>query len=129
MPNVRLFSLSKDLFEDSEEFRLALEPDAQELHSIRNYLEHKYLKPHDDMWDVTKERGLNENRVDTLAFSLNVTTFEQKTFKVFRMARGALTYLSLAIHREERRKLNREPKKPRIEMTLDTWDDDWKRRD
>lgn len=41
-----LFWLSKDLFERDLGFRDAIEPDARELETIRQNLEHKYLKLH-----------------------------------------------------------------------------------
>ena len=43
-----LFWLSKDLFEDKPEFKESIEPDAKGLSDIRNHLEHKYLKLHDN---------------------------------------------------------------------------------
>lgn len=43
-----LFWLSKDLYE--ARFKEYIEPDAQELSEIRNHLEHKYLKLHEDLW-------------------------------------------------------------------------------
>ncbi|MFV1980020.1 MAG: LA2681 family HEPN domain-containing protein [Rhodothermia bacterium] len=50
LPFRGLFWLSKDLFEDREDFREAMEPDAEELSAIRHHLEHKYLKLHEDLW-------------------------------------------------------------------------------
>ena len=45
-----LFWLSKDLYENKGGFRESLEPDAQKLNEIRNHLEHRYLKLHDNLW-------------------------------------------------------------------------------
>ena len=52
-----LFWLSKDLFENAPEFRECLEPDAQELDSVRNHAEHKYLKLHENLWSGPTDEG------------------------------------------------------------------------
>jgi len=101
-----LFWLSKDLFEDNSKFKESIEPDAQELADIRNHLEHKYLKLHDDLWagPFSENGGATLVLADTSAFSLYRRKFEAKTLKLIKMARSALMYLSLAIHAEETRR-------------------------
>jgi len=122
-----LFWLSKDLFEP--DFKESIEPDAQAIYEIRNHLEHKYLKVHDDLWKRSPE---NNNRIslvlaDTLAFSTYRREFEAKTLRLLKLVRAALIYLSLAINVEEhRRAKERGPDDivPRIQ--LDIWKNEWK---
>jgi hypothetical protein len=119
-----LFWLSKDLFE--EEFRDVMDPDAQALSDIRNHLEHKYLKVHDMLFPA-QERGTFPWN-DRLAYSVYRSDFEAKTMRLLKLARAALTYVSLGMHIEESRR-SRRPKGDGLTMPiyLDRWDDDWKR--
>lgn len=127
-----LYWLSKDLFEDQKGFIESLEPDAKELSDIRNHLEHKYLKVHDDIW--AGEPKELDGLTDTLAYSIYRSDFEAKTLKLMKMARAALIYMSLTIHKEElqRAKRRNEERKNitgetiQIEMPLDIWEDEWK---
>jgi tetratricopeptide (TPR) repeat protein len=130
-----LFWLSKDLVEPKKkendrekkkaEWQDAVDPDAQKLNSIRNHLEHKYLKLHQDMWAGAEET--ESWCVDTLAHSLSLEDFTKKTVRILKMVRAALIYLALALHIEERRKTDeRDPAEKHGYMPLDVWDDDWK---
>ena len=94
-----LFWLSKDLFEDKSGFRECLEPDAQELDTIRNHAEHKYVKLHDGMWrgKDPADDPLLRLSTDVLAASLYRNDFESKALRLLKMARAALIYLSLGI--------------------------------
>ena len=67
-------------------------PDARELASLRNRIEHRFL--------TIQHYNTGSSDSDTHAF---VTTdeFIAKTMRIMRMARAALTYLSLAMYREE----------------------------
>lgn len=123
-----LFWLSKDLFEDAPEFRECLEPDAQELDSVRNQAEHKYLKLHENLWTgPTDERRAFGGRPDRLAFSVYRSHFAAKALRLLTMARAALMYLSLAIHAEERKREQTRPKKGlAFPIPVDTWEDEWK---
>jgi len=122
--------MSKDLYENAAGFKEAIEPDAAELASIRNHLEHKYLKLHEGEWagraslDDPMSRGL----VDSLAFSVYRRVFEDKTLRLLKMARCALIYLSLAIHSEElqRRRNGEGSGKTALPIFLDVWEDRWK---
>ena len=124
-----LFWLSKDLFEDAPEFRECLEPDAQELDSVRNHAEHKYLKLHEHLWSGPTDEGRAfGGRPDMLAFSVYRSHFTAKALRLLAMARAALIYLSLAIHCEERKREQARPKKGLVmPMPVDTWEDEWKR--
>jgi len=125
-----LFWLSKDLYEDKPGFKKSIEPDAQELSEIRNHLEHKYLKLHDDLWSGPPSQNNNKTSLalaDTLAFSLHRRDFEAKTLRLMKMIRAALIYLSLAIHYEEQQRAKeRDPNKVVSESPLDIWKDEWK---
>ena len=124
-----LFWLSKDLFEDDPGFKESIEPDAQKLHDIRNYLEHKYLKLHEDLWHNPSSDNDEASfaLADTLAFSMYRREFEAKTLRLIRIARAALIYLSLAVHCEEQRRAKeRKPDSIVPGMTLDVWEDEWK---
>jgi len=94
-----LFWLSKDLFENKPGFRIAIQPDAQNLSEIRNHLEHKYFKLHDEVYDPSflKSYGL----ADTLAYSIYRLDFYDKTLEIIKMVRSALIYLPLAVYCEE----------------------------
>jgi hypothetical protein len=64
---------------------------------------------------------------DDLAYSIQREDFEAKTLRVLRHARAGLVYLSLAMHREERRRAENKDITRTMPMTLDIWEDDWKR--
>jgi len=129
LPLRGLFWLSKDLYEDQPGFREAMEPDARDLAEIRNHLEHKYLKVHNEPW---MEFPGPQNRIaralsDTLAHSLRRADLETKTLRLMNMTRAAMIYLSLAIHVEEQRRAAQRPQnKYVLPMFLDLVEDDWK---
>jgi hypothetical protein len=98
-----LFWLSKDIFEDAPGFREAMEPDAQQLKNIRDHIEHKYLKVL-EFGDLPFADPFR----DKLAFTVSRQDFFRKTLRLLKMVRGALLYLTVAVHWEEReRKSNR----------------------
>lgn len=124
-----LFWLSKDLFEARHGFRECLEPDARDLQEVRNHLEHKYLKLHEDPWpgppDPSDEAAAA--LADTLAFSLRRADFEAKVLRLLKAARAALIYLSLAVHREEQFRASQRPAQAIVPpLALQLWEDDWK---
>jgi tetratricopeptide (TPR) repeat protein len=124
-----LFWLSKDLYENRPGFRESIEPDAQELSRVRNHLEHRYLKLHGDDWrgPPSDNAQVSLALADTLALSIPRREFEAKSLRLIKMARAALTYLSLAIHGEERQRAEkRDPSSIVPGMSLDVWEDDWK---
>lgn len=102
-----LFWLSKDLYENKPDFKESIEPDAQKLSLIRNHIEHKYLKIHQEFWvgSSNTERLENNLRNDKIAVSMGREEFEAKTLRLLIMVRAALIYLSLAIHHDENRRL------------------------
>ena len=123
-----LFWLSKDLHHDEPGFKESMAPDARELYEIRNHLEHKYLKLHEDYWPgAAPATEALHSLADDLAVSVYRREFEAKTLRLIKMARAALIYLSLAIHCEERqRERERRPDNILLRTPLDIWEDDWK---
>ena len=124
-----LFWVGKDLYENTPGFREAMEPDARELAEVRNHLEHKYLKLHEDFWrgPLDEPDWATRALTDTLSFSVYRYDFEEKTLRLLKMARAALIYLSLAIHQEEGRRAEaRDPEGIVPQVELETWEDEWK---
>lgn len=85
-----LYYLSKDLFD--ENFIDVALPDAQELADLRNRTEHRFLSLQNNPASVQS--------TDIHSY-ITITDFEDKTLQILSMAREALIYLSLAMHREE----------------------------
>ena len=123
-----LYWLSKDLYEYEDGFQEAIEPDARELAIIRNHLEHKYFKLHNDPWSSKQSGGRTQSReiVDSLAYSMHRKDFAVKTLRLMKIGRAALIYLSLGMHSEEKRRTNKNPKISTQQMRLATMKDDKK---
>lgn len=126
-----LFWLSKDLFENQEGFKDSTEPDARDLSDIRNHLEHKYLKLHSE--SLRSDTSVDEATPtatsfrDDLAFSLYHRDFESKTLRLLKLARAAIIYLSLSLHREEYlRREGSDSARKVVGQRLDIWRDEWK---
>jgi tetratricopeptide (TPR) repeat protein len=105
-----LFWVSKDLFDDDPGFEDALEPEAREWKDIRNGLEHRYLKLHEDYWSRPQDdyHGVSEQAVanlrDALALSRYRGDFEVNALRLLKTVRASLIYLCLAVHWEEVRR-------------------------
>ena len=84
-----LYFLSKDLFDEA--FQEVSEPDAHDLAKLRHQLEHRFLSF--QQFDV--DEGTETHRF------ISMEEFERKTLRLLAMAREALIYASLAMHREE----------------------------
>lgn len=120
-----LYWLSKDLF--LPDFREVIEPDMRALKVTRDHMEHKYLKVHEMLSFRPADDPASKLFTDTLAFSVSRAELERKTLRVLKLARAALIYLSLGMHREEeRRDAEGPPDTRRISGGFDTWDDRWK---
>lgn len=121
-----LYWLSKDLFES--DFKEVMEPDARSLHELRNHLEHKYVKVLSTMAGPSS-KSVSGAFADTLAHVVSLPDLEGKALRLLQLARSALIYLSLGMHREEARRREGAPSDmPVMPMPLDPWDDNWKRR-
>ncbi|SDC96827.1 LA2681 family HEPN domain-containing protein [Niabella drilacis] len=109
-----MYWLSKDLVEFESQFSKAILPEAQQIATIRNFIEHKSFK-------IVEygETGLTDN---DLTFQITRDEFEEKVYVLMQMARSAIMYLSFAIHIEEQKK----EKKPSIPVTFYELKDDYK---
>jgi tetratricopeptide (TPR) repeat protein len=120
LPLRGLFWLSKDFLEEKDlaaskndnappDLASVMEPDAYALRKIRNHIEHKYLKVHDFLWEISSRyQTADDPFKDRMAYSITLEVLESKTHRLLKLARSGLIYLSLAVHREERmRSMNR----------------------
>jgi len=117
-----LFWLTKDLLGNGSDFYEVIEPDAKDLVKIRNYLEHKYITI--TLYPITTEDEA-ENKSNDKTYTVWREDFVLKTFRLMKLVRAAMIYLSLGIHIEERIKSSIQ-KGIVGTMVLDTWEDDWK---
>lgn len=111
-----LFWLSKDLYEDEAGFKEALEPDARQIHVLRNQIEHQFFKLHDDRWGgnfAEAEAGAVSGPLES---SMRISDFTGKTLRILKMVRAALIYLSLSVHREESRRSEQRAGEPDISV-------------
>jgi len=90
LPLRGLYYLSKDLFDD--DFDDVALPEAKELAGLRNRIEHRYVSLQDYAASI--------NNSDIHSY-VSIDDFQLKTLRIMSMAREALVYLSLAMHREE----------------------------
>tara|TARA_R110000868_G_C10957828_1_gene768236 strand:+ start:268 stop:1797 length:1530 start_codon:yes stop_codon:yes gene_type:complete len=90
-----LYWLSKDLFEKNQEFSSTIEPEAQELAQIRNFIEHKSFK-------IT-EFGKSAIIDSGLTYVIERSEFEEKTINLMKLTRASMIYLSLGINLEEKK--------------------------
>jgi hypothetical protein len=120
-----LFWLSKDLFDPAVQD--VMEPEAKSLYLVRNKLEHSYLKVHEILIQRPPAKTIPDLWTDRLAFPVQREMFEAMTLHVFGLARAALIYLSLGMHREEQKRNKSNPKAKRVSMRLDIWRDAWRR--
>ncbi|MBI1406031.1 MAG: hypothetical protein GC145_07895 [Caulobacter sp.] len=122
LPFRGLYWLSKDLFEERGDI---LEPDVRALKNLRNHLEHRYVKVH-DMTPTPRPGVVGDIFTDTLALSIGRSDFQAKTLRVLKLARAALTYLSLGMHMEEIRREGADSHTVAGPMFFTTVRDDWK---
>jgi hypothetical protein len=91
-----LYWISKDLYENDSDFFRSILPEAQQLASIRNFIEHKSFK--------IVDMGETEIVDNGLTYQIRRHEFEQKVGILMSMARAAILNLSFAIHLEEIKK-------------------------
>jgi tetratricopeptide (TPR) repeat protein len=94
-----LYWLSKDLSEAA--FSDITEPDSRDINTVRNHLEHKYLKIHDDLFSLVPK--IDPLFTDTLAHSVTRSDLKKKTLRLLKLARAALIYLACGMSARERR--------------------------
>ncbi|WP_198317945.1 LA2681 family HEPN domain-containing protein [Achromobacter denitrificans] len=124
LPLRGLFWLSKELFDD--QLKQTTAADARELHSIRNALEHTYLRVSEG-W--AKPFMINGKSDAGFGIAIGSDELEAKAIRVMQMARSALFYISFAIGVEEQKKRLANPGQLIGSMPLYGLDDKRKRRD
>lgn len=124
LPLRGLFWLSKELFDD--QLKQTTAADARELHSIRNALEHTYLRVSEG-W--AKPFMINRANNSGFGIAIGSDELEAKAIRVMQMARSALFYVSFAIGVEERKKQLANPGQFIGSMPLYGLNDKRKRRD
>lgn len=91
-----LYWIAKDLVEDKSEFSKSILPEANEIATIRNFMEHKSFKIVDFSDTQIVDNGLT--------YQIQRSEFETKVYKLMAMARSAIINLSFALHLEELKK-------------------------
>ncbi|WP_430511622.1 LA2681 family HEPN domain-containing protein [Pannonibacter phragmitetus] len=104
LPLQGLYWLSKELFD--ENFKKTTSADAQELHAIRNALEHTYLRVFEG-W--AEPFMIGTPSASGFGIAIGSDELEAKAIRVMQIARSALCYLLFAIGYEEREKRRVEP--------------------
>lgn len=91
-----LYWLAKDLYEDDPAFQSAMTPEAQATATMRNRLEHRYVK-------VYREGAgtVFAPSADPFAYKIEERELEARASRMLKLARAALLYLALAVHVEE----------------------------
>ena len=84
-----LYFLSNDLFDEA--FKEVSEPDAADLAKLRHQAEHGFLS----FQDYVSGESTEIHRL------MAVDDFQRRTLRLLKLAREALIYVSLAMHREE----------------------------
>ncbi len=98
LPLRGLFWLSKDIYSDL--LREVAHPNAKDLDSLRNHLEHKHVKVVDSLGLMTNHSDIWN---DQLAHKVERDEFQAKTEHLLQLSRSALIYLCLAMHSKEQR--------------------------
>lgn len=124
LPLRGLFWLSKELFDD--QLKQTTAADARELHSIRNALEHTYLRVSEGWAKPFMINGINNG---SFGIAIGSDELEAKATRIMQMARSALFYVSFAIGIEEQKKRLANPDQLIGSMPLYDLDDKRKRRD
>ena len=84
-----LYFLSKDLFDKN--FKDVAEPDAASLARLRQQVEHRFLSlQHKQVGESTETHEL-----------IAIEDFQDRALRLLKMAREAMIYISLAMHREQ----------------------------
>ena len=125
-PLKALYWVSKDLSENRPEFAEAMQPDSKLLASIRNHLEHRYLKLHEEEWVGAPKDPQHSFMHDTFALSLGRSDFEKKVLRILKLVRASLIYLVCAVKIEESYRGAKSGLTPVGQIDMDAWEDDWK---
>ncbi|UII55670.1 hypothetical protein LS684_18905 [Cytobacillus spongiae] len=126
LPLIGLYWLCKDIGKQKIEHHY-IEPAIEHISKIRHHLEHRYLKVHDSvLYPITKETW--ENRDDPLAYSITVDEFKDAAMRLLAYVREGIILLSMAVHLEElRKRKDKDSDEIIMPMSMDRYDDEWKR--
>lgn len=105
-----LYFLSMDIRGNPKD--LATDPEARELADLRHALEHRFVVIHDMLLGVEPGDSARGSIV-----RVERSAFERHVLSMLQLTRSALTYLSLAMHEEERRRASerKDPEGPTIQ--------------
>ncbi len=121
MDNLALVSLYWTYREFWDCYGDAEKPSEKEIVSLRNALEHKFVKIHELQWEGELKLE-NDN-----FYHLDESTFEKYTMRMLVLAREALMYLVYAIGINESKKDGKNPDTKAISLKVLDFDDEWKR--
>ncbi|WP_182417925.1 LA2681 family HEPN domain-containing protein [Bartonella sp. HY038] len=113
LPLRGLFWLSKELFD--EDIKATTSADARDLHTIRNALEHSYLRVIEG-W--AKPFMSPETYDSGLGITIGSDELESKAICIMQIARMAILYVSFAIGIEEKKRKEKHPAELSFEMPL-----------
>lgn len=117
-----LYWQSKDFFYREQEYSDSIEPEAQELDTLRHCITHSFVRVHENMWSKEIEDEFPDLNLYKDKEVHHITTHElkQKTLKLLKLARASLMYLIFAIRAEEVKKKanNKDQFVPSIPMNL-----------
>ena len=127
-----LFWLSRDLIDPMPGFRRSTDPDARDIAAVRHRLEHGFLAVHEfEALFETLGSGLQQDGPfgkDPNLLAISRRALTAKALRLLQLARAALIYLSLAMHREEQRRAReRGTAAGIVPLDLGVVDDRWKR--
>ena len=99
-----LYWISRDLFDPS--FVQSTAPDARALAEIRHQIEHRYLKVHEIFAGQPgfQQKTRDDFFVDTLAYSIGRSDFEDKALRLLKLSRAAIIHLTVAMDFEAKRR-------------------------
>lgn len=125
LPLRGLYWMSKDLYDTH--IKGSTEPDARELAELRNHIEHKYLKVHEWEWTPIPYGPTGKGPFeDWIAHHISDRELENRTLRMLKKARAAMTYLIMSIIVEEHERHDKDDRLV-VSFQTDKYDDDWKR--
>lgn len=115
--------IKKDLYKDAvSEYKEHIDPVLNRTYEIRNIMEHRYLKVLDDSFLVDKVE-----KIDELASPITLKEFHDLALNLLRVCREAMILLVMAVKIEEDRQSESLEGKVIPGISLDQFDDEWKR--
>ncbi len=106
-----------------KEFGDAPRPELQRLKSLRNAIEHKYVKVHSDLLYPIDKPYVD----DEMTYHISESDLQDYTLELLQMIREVIIELTLAVHIEEQKKHDTIGKAKVVpKLYLDDYDDEWK---